>query len=181
MYHLKGCSLFWKTIVVYEGFIQSLVPYQEPTEIVKTLLETGILKIASTPEELKDGLCDKVYYGLDEGLLKYLHENTEKVTITPQLPQDSEAIIDESTKLDYANKELKNLFDSIHYKRTLNRWIVGTRESEYFTQAPSEVTAEVFKKIKGFVDKQFKQYMDRAEDVRYHFEYRNKVMMSSFP
>lgn len=177
---LKGCTLFWKTIVVYEGFIQSLVQYQEPIEMVKVLLNAGILKIASTPEEFKDGLHDKVYYGLDEELLKYLYENSEKVTVPPQLPQDAETIINESTKLDYNNKELKQLFDSIIYKKTLNEWIVGARESQYFFQAPPDVKTEVFKTMKGLADKQFEHYIKRSEDSRYHFEYRNKEMLEQF-
>jgi hypothetical protein len=180
IYQLKGCTLFWKTIVVYPSFIQSLVQYQEPTEIVKALLERGILKIASTPEELKNGLYDKVYYGLDKGLHGFMYENPGKVTIPPQLPQDAETIINESTKLDYNNKELKQLIDSIVYKKTLDDWIMGARESRYFAQAPPEIAAEVSKTIKTLADKQFEHYITRSENSRFHFEYRNKEMLEQF-
>ena len=179
-YQLKGCMLFWKNVIVYEAFIEDLAQNQEPTEIVKTLLEAGILKIASTPEELKEGLYDKIYYGMEEGFHNYLFENTEKIVAIPQLPDDVDSIVDESAKLDYSNKELKNLIDSIVYRKTLDKWIKGARESEYFTQAPPDVTTVVFKKMKGLADIEFNNYMNRSEEIRYHFDYRNKQLLEQF-
>lgn len=180
MNQLKGCTLFWKTIVVYEGFIQSLVQYQGFAESVKSLLEAGILKIASTPEEFKDGLYDKIYYGLDEGLHTYLFENAEKVTVIPELPANAEEILKESTKIDCNNKELKQLYDSIIYQGMLNNWLIGASESQYFSQAPSAITAEVLKDVKFIADKQFTSYKARGEDVFYHFDYRNKIILEQF-
>lgn len=174
---LKGCALFWKTIVVYEGFVESLVQYREPVKFVHELLKNGILKIVQTPEDLKTGLHDKIYYGLNKRLWKYLYDNSEELTIQPNLPENVEEIVQESSELDYKNGELKQLYDSIVYERTIKQWAEGAYESEYFSIAPPQVTNRVLKKMLEIAEMQYKKYQSRPEPQRYHFEYSNKLLL----
>jgi hypothetical protein len=177
---LKGCVLFWKTIVVYEGFIQSLSQYQGFTESVKELFEAGILKIISNPDEFQKGLYDKIYYGIDGSLLKYLANNADTVTVTPALPDDAEEIIQESTASDNKNHELKQLYDSIIYQGKLNEWLIGTDESQYYSQMPSTIKTELLEKIKTVVTEEIANYKTRGGDIFYNFKHRNKMLLEQF-
>ena len=174
---LKACALFWKTIVVYEGFIQDLVHFPDFVDFTRETLEKGILKIVETPEGLKNSLHDKIYYGLDEDFWKFLHENSDSITVQPELPEDCEEIVKESSKMDNENKELRQLFDSIVYERIVRKWTNAASESDYFPIAPPEITKNVLKKMAKIAEIEYKNYRSRPENQRYHFEYRNRVLM----
>jgi len=179
MAKLKGCALFWKTIVVYEGFIQRLAfELPELTPIAYELIENGIMKIVQTPEDLRSGLHDKIYYGLDETLWKYLHENPENVTVQPELPADYEEILRESSAKDYQNEELMKLNDSIVHYRTIKQWLEGLLESKYFPYVSPDVRQKMMGQMMEWAEKQYEQfYLSRSKRDRYRFEYRNKMLL----
>lgn len=176
---LKGCALFWETIIVYEGFIQHLAfDSSEPTPIVFDLINSGIMKIVQTPEGLKNGLFDKIYAGLDEKLWSYLRNNAKDVTVQPKLPDNIKDIIKKSTEKDYQDNELMQLHDSIVHHRTVKQWVEGALESEYFPYAPPEAREYVWNKMMEIAEMQYKNfYLSRPERDRYHFAYRNKMLL----
>lgn len=179
MAKLKGCTLFWKTIVVYEGFIQKLAfELPELTPIAYELIENGIMKIVQTPEDLRSGLHDKIYYGLDETLWNYIHENAENVTVQPELPADYEEILRESSEKDYHDDGLMKLNDSIVHYRTIKQWLEGASESKYFPYAPPDVRQKVMDQMMKMAERQYERfYLSRSKRDRYHFEYRNKMLL----
>lgn len=176
---LKGCALFWKTIIVYEGFIQNLAfDSSEPTPIVFDLINSGVMKIVQTPEDLRSGLFDKIYAGLDETLWNYLRDNAKDVTVQPKLHGNVEEIISKSTEKDYRDKELMKLNDSIVHYRMVKQWVEGALESSYFPYAPPQAREHVWNKVKEIIEKQYKNfYLSRSERDRYNFAYRNKLLL----
>lgn len=176
---LKGCALFWETIVVYEGFVQRLaIDRPEFTQITYELIENGIMKIVPDPTGLKSGLHDKIYAGLDEKLWKYLYDNASEVTIQPELPSNFEDIIRESSERDFQDKELKRLNDSIVYYRIVRKWIEGASESQYFPYASLELRKEVMKEVKKIVEMEYEHfYLSRPERNRYGFEHQNRMLL----
>ena len=176
---LKGCALFWETIVVYEGFVQRLaIDRPEFTQITYELIENGIMKIVQTPADLKSGLHDKIYAGLDEVLWRYLYDNAKKVTVQPQIPSNFEDVVKKSSQKDNQDAELKKLNDSIVRYRILNRWMDGLEESKYFPFAPPEVQQKVMKQMMEMAEMEYKKlYLSRPEETRYGFEHQNRMLV----
>jgi hypothetical protein len=176
---LKGCALFWETIVVYEGFIQDLEQSPELSEFIYDLIKNNIMKIVSlSPEEFKSGLHDKIYAGLDEDLLKYLYGNADSVTIVPELPSDIEEIVRNSSDMDYQDKELKKLYDSIVYHRIIRQWLDGALESEYFPLVTPEIRSDMMSQMMSIAKMQYQRtYYSRPETSRYNFEHQNRMLL----
>jgi len=62
---LKGCSLFWERIYVFEAFLTDLCHDQNLFEETKPLLDQGILKIVYLGSGNFD-VHDKIYYDIGE-------------------------------------------------------------------------------------------------------------------
>ena len=175
---LKGCALFWDKILVYEGYIQRLADFPGLVEFTYGLLEKDILKIIQTPEELQSSLHDKIYYRLDENLWKFLYESASRVTVSPKLPTDFDEIVESSSSLDNQNSELKQLYDSVVYERTLKQWIEGALESKYFPYAPPDIREQVFKEMMELAERQYRHFhSSRPEKDRYDFRQLNKMLV----
>lgn len=182
VYQLKACSLFWNNIVVYEGYIQELGIGEKDTSeepsLVHTLLRENILKILQTPEELKSGLHDKIYAGLDETLWKYIYDNAPNLTVQAKLPSDAQDIVNASTKLDEQNSELKKLYDSTVWKRTTEEWNQGLSESQYYPYANVKLKEDMEKIAMDLAKWQYEHFHgSRPVDSRYKFRSINKCLI----
>jgi len=118
---LKACTFFWKNVVVFESYLSDVVQNSDLVDVTLTLFKKDVLKICETPNDLKSGLNDKIYYSLDKDLWEYIYHNAEKVTIAPNLPKDAEQIIRESTERDSKDADLQVLVDTIIHSGIENK------------------------------------------------------------
>jgi len=146
---LKNCSLFWKNIVVFESYLSNVVENPSLVEISKFLFNKGILKIVHTPEGLKQALWNKIYTTLDMELREYLYKNSQKCVITPDKPESFDKIINESTKIDDADKNLQELIDAIVKLNTYKQWFEpAIEEASRYYYMPEEIHKKIFNQIK---------------------------------
>lgn len=118
---LKGCSLFWERIYVFESFLTDLSHNSELFEETKALLDKGILKMVYLGAG-NFNVHDKIYYTIDEEIWDYLNKSALQIAIRPPLSPDSEQRISEATKLDLRNEELITTLKKSAYKSIERKW-----------------------------------------------------------
>jgi len=171
---LKSCSFYWKNIVVYESFISDLVGSPELTEMSKTLLENNIIKIVQTPEGLKNAMWDKIYTGLDEDLRYLLRDHPERFVISPEKPKDFDKIIEESTRIDEKNEDLKKIIDGIIQLNISQQWLDPLYSS---SGVPEEYKKEMRTRINEIAEMQIAHYKKNQRQGGYGFESRNRILL----
>jgi len=175
---LKGCTFFWKNVVVFESYLSDVVEYPDLVDITFTLLKNDVLKICHTPNGLRSAITDKIYYGLDRDLWEYIYHNVEKVTVEPKLPENSERIIRESTERDHKDANLQSLIDNIVRSGIENKWLDALRENERipFDLMPEDMKKEMTSEIRKIVEIEYKHYQGRGTG-RYGLEWRNRYFL----
>ena len=119
--NLKSCAFFWENIIVYESFIQD-IPHKENDkdefyEISKLLFENGILKIAMRNNgDLTHDLMDKTYAGMNGDFYEFLHSNASKICVHEELPPNADLLIKNSSEIEYKDKDLQQLMDTMLYQ-----------------------------------------------------------------
>ena len=178
---LKASTFFWENLCVYEYFISTLPERPELYDISRLLLEKGILKIAMTEgEEFRNNLYDKTYAGMDPDFHNFLFDNCEKITIAAKLPANATNIIEMSSELEYADKELQRHLD-YSYHELLHEDNVKelhlNERFEPFDQIPKNVQEMLYEGVEELTSFEYKQYEERDIDLKYGFEWRNESLL----
>jgi len=177
---LKSCSFFWQNIIVFESYLSEVGENEELVEPTLVLLKEGILRILEdTSHELKSNLTDKIYCGLDKELWEYLYKHAEKISISPSLPENAEQIIQESTKRDSEDQNLKNLMDNTIYTGIWEKWMDALRQNERlpFERMPPEIKEGMIGEVKKITKIEYDHYLQRGSETRFGFEYRNQYLL----
>ena len=177
---LKSCSFFWQNIIVFESYLSEVVEKEELVEPTLVLLKEGVLRICvTTSHELKSDITDKIYCTLDEELYEYLYKNAEKISISPPLPENVEQIIQESTKRDSEDQNLKILMDSTLYNRIWEKWMDALRQNERlpFERMPSKIKKEMIGEVEKLTKMEYDHYLQRGSETRFGFGYRNRYLL----
>jgi hypothetical protein len=176
---LKSCSFFWKNVIVFESYLSEVAEQQDMVEPTLILLKEGVLKICSSFRDLRSDLTDKIYYGLDRELWEYLYKNAEKISINPNLPENAEQIIQESTKRDSQDKNLQDLMDNVIYNSIWEKWMDALRENDRLPLAsmPLDMKKAMIAQAKKITRIEYDQYLQRRSKNRFGFEYRNRYLL----
>jgi hypothetical protein len=181
---LKACAFFWKSICVHEYFIQTIPDRLDLYDISKLLLEKGILKIAvDDVEDFRYGLSDKVYAGFNREFLEFLYRNADKITIVPKLPSNLDKIVKRASELEYKDKKLHELIDSLVYKEIEDEYLDALHQNPRFTfdEIPKELQCEIMEGIKQLVNHKYHSIHKRfPPEDRYNFKGRNESLLYKF-
>ena len=176
---LKSCSFFWKNIIVFESFLSDIRDSPELTSISRTLFENDILKIVHSPEGLQSAIRDKIYHGMDLDLRYLLHDHPERFVVDPKKPDDFDKIIDESTRMDENDGELKKLIDQIVRLNTYKEWVGPVLTDERFVNPniPDAIKRSVLDDVSKLAEMQFEHYRKVTSQGGYGFQWRNQMLM----
>lgn len=182
--NLKSCAFFWENIIVYESFIQD-IPHKENDkdefyDISRLLFENGILKIVLRGnEDLTHHLMDKTYAGMDKDFYEFLHRNKSEICVYDELPPNADTIIKNSSEIEYEDKDLQQLMDTMFYQSieediTEDFNIFGEISIE---ELPLDLQQHVSKTIKEFVSLRYSHYEKLDTRSRYSFEWGNESLL----
>jgi len=171
---LKNCSLFWETIIVFEGYLSEVVDDPSLVDISKILFENGVLKIMHTPEGLKQALWDKIYHTLDIELREMLYKNPQKFIKEPERPINFDSIIKESSERDNNDKILQKLIDDIVKLNIYKEWFEPAIERAEMYGLSEDIKKEFFSEIKNIADMQYEHTHKKGG---YGFNWRNKILL----
>jgi hypothetical protein len=175
---LKSCALFWKNVIVFEGYLTDIDQQPELLEPSLKLFQAGVLRIC-TDEDLRDSLHDKIYYGLDKRLWEYLYRHADNIAVNPKMPENAEEIIAESTKRDNQNEDLQKLLDKSMYDGYLNEWMRGLKENERipYESMPPDLKKEMTEVTEAVVKMQWDHFFQNDSPTRFGFEHRNRYLL----
>lgn len=176
---LKSCSFFWKNVVVFESYLSNVSGQPSLIESTLILFKEGVLKICHSPQNLRNALTDKIYSGLDKELWEYMYRNADKITVKPDLPKNAEQIIEESTKRDCQDKNLRSLIDTVVYNSIKEKWMDALRENERipYSSMPSDMRKAMISEMKRITHLEYSHYLQRHSETRLNFEYRNRYLL----
>ncbi len=177
---LKACTFFWENMCVYESFIQTLPDTPELYDISRLLLEKGVLKIVEDVEEFRRGLSDKIYASFDSDFLEFLHKNADKIAIAPYLPSNANNLIEKTSEMEYKDKKLQELIDSLVQKEIEDEHLEALYQNPRFPfdKAPKDFQESVLKDIGELIKFKYNSTHERfPPEVRYHFEWRNESLL----
>lgn len=179
---LKSCSFFWKNVIVFESYLTE-VEHAEKEDLVEPtliLLKEGILRICTpVSRDLRSDLTDKIYYGLDRELWNYVYKNAERIAINPNLPENAEQIVQESTKRDSQDKNLQDLMDNTIYNSIKEKWMDALRENGRIPlkDMPQDMKKAMIAHVREIVKLEYDQYLQKRSRNRFGFEYRNRYLL----
>lgn len=176
---LKSCSFFWKNVIVFESYLSEVAEQPDLVEPTLILLKEDVLKICPTSQNLRSDLTDKIYSGFDRELWEHLYKNAAKISINPNLPENAERIIQESTKRDSQDKNLQDLMDNAIYNSIQEKWMNALRENDRFQleSMPPDMKKAMIAQVKKFTKIEYDQYLQRRSKTRFGFEYRNRYIL----
>jgi hypothetical protein len=175
---LKSCALFWKSVVVYEGYLTDVDQQPELVQPTLMLLKAGILKIC-VDEDLQSSLYDKIYTGLDKELWEYLYKHANKISVRPQLPENAEEIVAESTKKDSQDQTLQKIIDQTTHAGFSSEWMNALKQNERipFDSMDDEFKEEITKDVNVIVDMFYSHFFQNGSPSRFGFEQRNRYLL----
>ena len=176
---LKSCSFFWKNVIVFESYLSEVSEQPDLVEPSLILFREGVLKIYPSSRDLRSDLTDKIYVGLDRELWEYLYKNAEKISVKPNLPENAEQIIQESTKRDFQDKNLQDLMDKVIYNSISEKWMDALRENDRipFEYMPHDMKKAMITQAKKAVRIEYAQYLQKRSKNRFGFERRNRYLL----
>lgn len=180
--YLKAATFFWENICVYESFIQNLKETPDICDATRLLLEKGVLKIVvDDVNDFERGLYDKIYAGFDIDFLEFLRHNAEKIIVISKLPPDVDELVKKASAIEYKDKNLQSLIDSIVYKEIEDKYLDALYQNERlapFDKVPKDFLDDVIKSTREIVDFEYKSgYERRTLKGRYNFEWRNLSLL----
>lgn len=176
---LKSCSFFWKNVIVFESYLTEVDQQPDLVEPTLILLKEDVLKICPSSEDLRNDLTDKIYYGLDKELWEYMYKNAEKISVHPNLPENAEEMIKQSTKRDSQDQNLQDLMDNVIYNSILEKWMDALRQNDRLPLAsmPLDIRKDMIAQVETITKMEYNQYLQRRSETRFGFEYRNRYLL----
>jgi len=176
--NLKACALFWNNIVVFESYLSHVVENPDLANITLILLKNGVLKFSHTSKALKSAIHDKIYYSLNKEVWEFIYHNAEKITIEPTFPSNADKIIEQSTRRDSEDQQLKRLVDEIVYNEIEDKYLNAFYENPRFEfdSLPEEMQKKMINDIQKLVDLEWNHRKKFSSSDR-SFEFRNRYLL----
>ena len=179
---LKGCSLFWKRIYVFERFITEVGDDEELFGLSTVLFDNDILKVVENDaSELRANLQDKIYYSLGKEKWDYLYSHADRIAVTCNLAKATESVIEQSARLDEQNDSLIKTIKTSVLEGIRKEWYGSLAESRIgddWDKLPRKFRSEVEDNIKSHIELQFHHISNHSPPWEFsHLKYRNEVLL----
>lgn len=162
---LKNCTLAWDEILIYPSHVQGF-GNSDIASILVELFEEDIVKIAYDPSKLN--FMDKVWVTTDNDLYQYLRDNVHDICITPDLDEEDEEEIEETSE---KNKQDNN-FKEIFYRQKLLDWERGYKKAmrergllNAKTPAAKQIREEAYSKAKELARYEARHFWEKGRET----------------